>query len=1091
MPIKYLTPTLDTWVDQDNPAAVHPTDTTLRIFQDNANAKSTVALLTWDVVGEIPAGATIVDAYFRFWWEDFDGDEDAWFQISQVTGAWNAATDWTTIPARAASPITTFRRNSLGLDDDVPTVIGYDYIRDRALRAPGSTVTPDNPRALFLLVKGWYDTSIANHGVSIGWSYDAPAGDTFYKMYSADEPVAYRRPLLAIEYADGDSLPAVYTDEQGGFYGSALDLLERELVPIPDVHLYLDYADGTTVDLFEDWIGASGLERNIPFLLETLELPSGSFLLSNPGGRYSDTNRESDFYGDALSGAYIRAVVEIEGQQKVLYRGEVMQVRDSTNNTAELLCVSRFNRYLNYELTTPRSITAYGDHWTSAPAGKITGYYAALIYDAFHNYAGLPEADMNINRFADALASHTAAKEEGEQIWVKNKLHKQVRGLCDAGHCQPYQDQNGDLALHYWEPNDPETTDEVSSDSFEWYEERSKIVNQLEVNWNWEYPEELGRDPEGGDTVYTDAESVTDHNGVIYEQAVSTTAFRVPAQPTLLGEFYTQVLSYPHKRGTLNGGSEFLRYDLGSVFWLRNDSKGIYQKVRVIGYDPKPGFDAPWSITMEVIPTNWTLPKRTFVSPGTPIISFTNDLAAPVPSAIAFRNEPNGEVTIQLAWTYDADLVPADGYIVYWNNGPTAGQPVPTREDNTGSEQRPNTLGSLPIFYLRIPGNHYATIGVSAFAYTRRGYFESAIVSSAAAPDWEDANDIGNIVSDLVPTNDPGGLTSATNVETEVGTATAQLTWTYVQGAKIADLFFIIGNFGDGAPAAPVYGAEDWSMVLPAGARDWTIELPKKNKFATFEIAAVKHTSAGYAIGAWIGHANWTDIRPAAVAHDLDDIGDGATHGKVELTSLNANRVDLDSADGDLDDVPDGATHGKVKGTQLTGGELLIGPAMTTTVQEMATEMILFGELTLSPDGAADAADPREYSVVTLSDQNSTVDMYPLKFGSFYHINASQGTLRFRCMAKHATTWGQPAKAYSYIAIDVRAVNGATQAIGTSGVFTDAAYTAKNIDVDISGLPTNVQYEIWLLLRASQSDEPDNGETTSYLRAPLCTLVSA
>ena len=713
MPIKYLTPSLDTWVDQDNPAAVHPTDTTLRVFQDNAGVKSTVALLTWDVVGEIPGGATIVDAYFRFWWQDFDGDVAPWFQITQITAAWNAAVDWDAyvLLTQASSPVTQFRKASLGLDDDVPTVIGYDYIRETALRSVGGPATPDDPRALFLLVKGWHDTSIANHGVVVKWRVTAPAGDTYYKLYSADDPDIYHRPFLVIEYVTDDDLPATFSEEQGGFYGRALDLLERELVPIPNLHLYVEYPDGTEVDLIDDWIGATELQRNIPFLFESLELPSGSFLLKNVAGQYSETNRDSDFFGGALIGAFLRAVVEIEGQEKVLYRGEIRQVRDSTDDTAELLCASYFNRFLNYELTTPRSITAYGDHWNGAPPGKFTAYIADIIYDAFHNYAGLPEADMNIDRFADVLDAHTTQIISGAQMWEKEKLSERVRDLCDVGRCQPYQDGNGDLALHFWEPDDPATDDEVNADGFEWYEQRDEIVNQLEINWKYEYPEELGKDPEGEVTVYTDTESAEDANIGLQSKSVSSTAFRVPAMASLMGEFYTSVLGYPFKRGTLRGGAEFLRYDLGSVFWLRNDAKGIYTKVRVIGYDPRPGFgNQPWSITMDVIPTNWTLPYRTYTLPGAPLISFNDDLAAPTPSAIAYSSESSGDVTITIDWTYASDLVVADGFIVYWNNGSTAGQAVPTREANTGSAFIP--IGWMRQFFFRIPDSHYVTIAM-------------------------------------------------------------------------------------------------------------------------------------------------------------------------------------------------------------------------------------------------------------------------------------------------------------------------------------------------------------------------------------------
>lgn len=67
-----------------------------------------------------------------------------------------------------------------------------------------------------------------------------------------------------------------------------------------------------------------------------------------------------------------------------------------------------------------------------------------------------------------------------------------------------------------------------------------------------------------------------------------------------------------------------------------------------------------------------------------------------------------------------------------------------------------------------------------------------------------------------------------------------------------------------------------------------------------------------------------TDAGSLATENDLDGVSDGATYGKVLLTSLSAGQIVLAQCTGDLDDIGDGTSYKKVDATVIDSGMVKI-----------------------------------------------------------------------------------------------------------------------------------------------------------------------
>ncbi|MHC4180593.1 MAG: DNRLRE domain-containing protein, partial [Planctomycetota bacterium] len=723
MPLVSIEPSLDTWVDEANPAATHATDATLECGTGQLANENRYTLIKWDLTAALPAGAIIVDCWLRFWWSTVAGDDDTWFQIIRNTGDFNAATDWTTKPVLSGTAVTAFRENDPGLVSDAPHVLNYEGIRDIAKRRhPWASAENASAVALLTLVRNWWDATWNSFGVTIKCNTVTSTNDTFWIMHSDDAAQARHRPVLVVEYATADALASTYEADPGGFYGSAKKALQRGIVKRPAINLWVE-TDDEDVNLAKKLRGVSGLRRDMPFLLEEFRLWPASFLIENIDGEYSETNDGSIFWDNQLQGKSVQFEVEVEGQTKSLYKGHIWKVKDRPDNKVELLVKPWLDKYMSYALMTPRATDAFGlDNLRGAPPDELApAYIAEHIYEAVHNYAGIADDDLNMDRLQEVHNRHIAYGISGNAVWERSALAGELAAMSRSGMCPPYIDAQNRLAFHIWRPEDPTSIDTLTDVDFMWEDQYDRIINDLIVDWNWDYPSEIGGEGanryatltrygpgtnfptiygariegSGGRTVsINDPDSIAANGS--YQETIIHPFARMPGQAAMVARLYLQAFAWPFKTGIIKGGAELLPYDLDSVLTIQNKERGVDVKVRVIGYDPRPGFgNQPWKITMRVIPTNWPFPNADYVNDlswvtGSPVATGTNTLAAPAPASLAFTTLKNGQSRCFITWTYTPNELIPDGFLILVNNGAGAVQAVPTLAAHSISAYRPD-----------------------------------------------------------------------------------------------------------------------------------------------------------------------------------------------------------------------------------------------------------------------------------------------------------------------------------------------------------------------------------------------------------------
>lgn len=108
--------------------------------------------------------------------------------------------------------------------------------------------------------------------------------------------------------------------------------------------------------------------------------------------------------------------------------------------------------------------------------------------------------------------------------------------------------------------------------------------------------------------------------------------------------------------------------------------------------------------------------------------------------------------------------------------------------------------------------------------------------------------------------------------------------------------------------------------------------------------------------GATYGKVNITNISAgnillASVDGTLDDVTDGENYGKILLTSLSAGRIVLAEVDGTMDDLAEGDTYGKVALTDISSGHILLQVNQNLGEQGIAIVTATTGaRLELMPD---------------------------------------------------------------------------------------------------------------------------------------------
>ncbi len=112
--------------------------------------------------------------------------------------------------------------------------------------------------------------------------------------------------------------------------------------------------------------------------------------------------------------------------------------------------------------------------------------------------------------------------------------------------------------------------------------------------------------------------------------------------------------------------------------------------------------------------------------------------------------------------------------------------------------------------------------------------------------------------------------------------------------------------------------------------------------------------------GVSFGRVNISDLSGGSIVlsttvGNLDDISDGSTYGRILTTDISAGHILLSSVSGDLDDVSDGVTYGKVDKTDITAGRIDItsssisdvGANADSTTGVLSSTTIVAGQISI------------------------------------------------------------------------------------------------------------------------------------------------
>lgn len=970
MPIVVLEPEKDAWVDQANPAVNHETDTQLYVgFTATGPDREEWGLIQWDLTDLIADhaayGITVVEARLKFWADDITGDRMIFGR--RITAAWNVATvDWNTKPAEggAATDIWGWR---YGVTDDSAAMVDTYYLLEND--APWAGYYPYN---LVKLVQGWIDGTYANHGITLKQYVVAVAR---WKIASM-EGTKFYRPILEIEYALKDTLPATAGDECVRFAGQALTLLDRPIIPKPVFTLTAELADGD-VDLSDDLVDVSDFYREIPFIREKLNLSDATFQIKNPDGRYSTEQRSSVFYCDRAIGRNLVFEMTVGDQTIPLYTGKIQEVNCYPEESmVAVRARPQIRPRFKYKLNTPRNVagTIYApvslsaewlrlrvpipnDQSVGAPGTNWVENAADLIYWLLRNYIGFEDTELGLYKFVGAHTDLNAQGLLGSARWDNTDSWEALNNLLETSLCNIYQDREGRLCLHNWSPQDPDAEILANIEDSEWWYEEKYLANHFSLDWRYEQMRSFHDEFDlGGVTTFQDEESIGLHEK--HTDDLQTDYVRTEDVATLISRLQVQSRADKIFRARVVGPLGWVQYDLGDPVRYVKERDGVDEKCVVIGQE----FlfkERKWVLLLQK--ANWPAPRRDFINvlsweAGGTNPSYNPNLASPVPSAITMTVLQDGETDFLLAWTFDesSNNVKADGFALFVNQGSGSGQAEPTLTSHTDPPIHVEGTDVLQA-RMRLPSNHYATFAVASYVNTSRGKLYSAFVGSAAAPDWIDARKTSVQITDAaIPTNDavPTGINTAQEKD---GSCNISLSYTYTQGANVASGLMLMYKMGAAAPiAAPTVSDFHKNVELPPSGGVCTVTGIPASKVITFGIAAYRDTLAGRSYGAVITSAaapDWQDVQVSATI-DIDgtvvidgetatNVRDGAARARAGLIAgtgvvaldvpvdhVEANVPGLDAAgklvlgqigSGDLDDIPDD-TYAKVLATEITAG---------------------------------------------------------------------------------------------------------------------------------------------------------------------------
>lgn len=165
---------IDTWIDQDNPATAHTTDTTLHVHPENGN-KARRPLLQFDL-SSIPSGASVTSALLTMRVTTCPSSNGArTYKLDRPIATWLETVTWGT--PRPATTASAAPNVTLAAGCSVGTTLTW-------------TVTGD--------VQLWF-ASTANNGWQISDTANGNANDAV-QFGSSENATAANRPTLAITY---------------------------------------------------------------------------------------------------------------------------------------------------------------------------------------------------------------------------------------------------------------------------------------------------------------------------------------------------------------------------------------------------------------------------------------------------------------------------------------------------------------------------------------------------------------------------------------------------------------------------------------------------------------------------------------------------------------------------------------------------------------------------------------------------------------------------------------------------------------------------------------------------------------------------
>lgn len=268
----------------------------------------------------------------------------------------------------------------------------------------------------------------------------------------------------------------------------------------------------------------------------------------------------------------------------------------------------------------------------------------------------------------------------------------------------------------------------------------------------------------------------------------------------------------------------------------------------------------------------------------------SNDLAptsVPVATDLSLFPVSDGSITVYLAWNYTQGTWPADGFIVFCENG-NGMEPLAVTPSSPCVAVNPYSRGFT--FQGLHPSSRY-TFAVAAY---RKGSLAGSavigtIVQPTALPDWTDVSATGNYTAAIAGTaattvvanaangqmgfagtvqyrtaGAPNGTLTPTSTTVGVktdGSMAVSINWTWTEGSRIADGFLVFWANAGGVPSLTHHHFDVGKS--PGTGYGFTLDGLAQNLLVSLGVAAYRRTEAGIEIAAIVNSTNspdWQDL---------------------------------------------------------------------------------------------------------------------------------------------------------------------------------------------------------------------------------------